>query len=92
MARHQSIGELMMQSRNLETPTGYLLTGKIKEINEKFNTDFHLEVTDAEPMFEDWLYCIKEGKRQFSDELDGQEMFAYLSGLYDGLRIGKSNG
>ena len=82
----------MMQSRNLETAIGYLLTGKIKEINEKFNTDFHLEVTDAEPMFEDWLYCIKEGKRQFSDELDGQEMFAYLSGLYDGLRIGKSNG
>ena len=82
----------MMQSRNLETPTGYLLTEKIKEINEKFNKDFHLEVSDAEPMFEDWLYCIKEGKRQFSDELDGQEMFAYLSGLYDGLRIGKSNG
>ena len=82
----------MMQSRNLETAIGYLLTGKIKEINEKFNTDFHLEVTDAEPMFEDWLYCIKEGKRQFSDELDGQEMFAYLSGLYDGLRIGKNNG
>lgn len=81
-----------MQSRNLETPTGYLLTGKIKEINEKFNTDFHLEVSDAEPMFEDWLYCIKEGKRQFSDEFDGQEMFAYLSGLYDGLRIRKNNG
>ena len=82
----------MMQSRNLETPTGYLLTEKLKEINEKFNTDFYLEVTDAEPMYEDWLYCLKVVDVEVTDEWDGQEMFAYLIGLYDGLIIGKNNG
>jgi hypothetical protein len=80
----------MMQSRNLETATGYLLTEKLKEINERLNTDFYLEVTDAEPMFEDWLYCLKVGDREVTDEWDGQEMFAFLCGFYHGALVGKA--
>jgi|TARA_R100001086_G_scaffold195642_1_gene112423 hypothetical protein len=81
-----------MQSRNLDTPMGKLLTAKVKELNDKFQTDFEIIVSDAEPFYEDWLYCLMVGKRQFCDDFDGQEMFAYLNGLYDGARIGRNHG
>ena len=76
----------------LETETGWLLQSKVKQINEKWNTSFKLAITDATGKPEDWLYCLKVGKYFLEEEWDGQEMFAYLCGMYHGARIGKYNG
>ena len=78
--------------QNLETETGWLLRSKVNQINDKYHTDFELAVTDASGEEQDWLYCLMVGKRQFTDEYDGQELWAYLNGLYDGGRIGKNHG
>ena len=83
-----------MQSRNLDTPIGKLLTAKVKEFNDKYQTDFEIVVTDAEPMYEDWLYCLKVGNKFLfnEEEWDGQEMYAYLCGMFHGAMIGKNHG
>lgn len=74
----------------LETETGYLLQSKVTEINERWNTDFELIVTEHEGKKQDWLYCLVVGERPVTDEWDGQEMFAFLMGFYHGALVGKA--
>ena len=81
-----------MQSRNLDTPMGKLLTAKVKELNDKYQTDFEIIVSDAEPFYEDWLYALKVGNKIFDEDWDGQEMFAYLCGMDHGAMIGRNHG
>ena len=82
-----------MQSK-METETGYLLQSKIKEFNDKYNTDFEIVVTDDRGKQQDWLYCLKVGGSYLFNEgeYDGQEMYAYLCGMFHGAMIGKNHG
>jgi hypothetical protein len=80
-----------MQNK-METETGWLLRSKVKEINDKYHTDFEVFMTEGEGNPEDWLYCLKVGNQFLEEEWDGQEMFAYLCGMYHGAMIGKNHG
>tara|TARA_E500000318_G_scaffold7146_1_gene6773 strand:- start:603 stop:854 length:252 start_codon:yes stop_codon:yes gene_type:complete len=82
-----------MQNK-METETGYLLQSKIKEFNDKYNTDFEIVVTDDRGKQQDWLYCLKVGGSYLFNEgeYDGQEMYAYLCGMFHGAMIGKNHG
>ena len=59
--------------QNLETETGWLLRSKLKQINDKYHTDFELVVSETSAKQQDWLYCLMVGNRQFTDKYDGQE-------------------
>lgn len=82
-----------MQNK-METETGYLLQSKIKEFNDRYNTDFEIVVTDDRGKQQDWLYCLKVGGSYLFNEgeYDGQEMYAYLCGMFHGAMIGKNHG
>ena len=75
----------------METETGWLLQSKIKEFNDKYNTDFEVVVTDDRGKQQDWLYCLKVGGSYLFNEgeYDGQEMFSYICGMFHGAMIGK---
>tara|TARA_R100001509_G_C4712419_1_gene163797 strand:- start:118 stop:363 length:246 start_codon:yes stop_codon:yes gene_type:complete len=80
-----------MQSK-METETGWLLRSKIKEFNDKYHTDFKIVMTDGTGKPEDWLYALKVGNKILDEDWDGQEMFAYICGMFHGGMIGKNHG
>ena len=78
-----------MQSKNkMETETGWLLRSKVKEFNDKWQSDFEIVMTDGTGKPEDWLYSLKVGNKIFEEQWDAQEMYAYLCGMYYGSKIG----
>jgi hypothetical protein len=84
-----------MQSKNkMETETGWLLRSKVKEINDRYHTDFEIVMTEGTGKPEDWLYALKVGNKFLFNEgeWDAQEMYAYLCGMYHGAMIGKNYG
>lgn len=78
--------------KNMETQIGWLLQAKIKEFNDKYQTDFEIVVTDDTGEEQDWLYNLKVGKYLFENEWDEQELFAYICGMMQGAWIGRNNG
>ena len=77
-----------------ETPIGKMLKAKIHSFNNTYHTDFEVVVTDDHEKPHDWLYCLKVGNKYLFNEgeYDGQEMYAYICGMFHGAMIGKNHG